>query len=270
MKTVVNLLAAILILGGGNYAQASSAPKDAAQNASGAQKYNQSKTKSTNVATSGNLSPEKQYQILVQRKTFLEQDIILIRESLPGLSKSQSKKAVKRVEALQLELSSVATSMSMFSKSITQKGYIDNQSKVQKEAFMKSLALKTAKLIEANDPFSGQISVDKELEQSYRQYINEGREVSLGKDDFSTESNSGQINALVKQQGRFYSVLFAIASQPISVKKFPYNKIYTQKLKNGLTGYFAGAFAQESDAQRVCGQILSKGQYRDSFVVLIK
>lgn len=288
MKTLTALLATLLFLVSAlnGYAAQSEGSKNGQQNELSAsskkekaQKIAKSKntpkpkkTKNVEIASGQvSVSPAKQYQILEQRKINLTADIEAINVSLSELTRSKAKKGLKRVQELEIELNSVTKAMSLFPKSISQPGFSKQIENEQKMAFMEALNRKTDQMIAQNDPFAEQISLDPELEETYRDYINNGGEVSLGRQDFSNDKNSNDINKIINQNGKkFYSVLFAIASKPLSTKSYPYTTVYTQKLKNGTIAYFAGSFENQQQANAACNQILAKGQFRDAFVVLIK
>lgn len=291
MKTITALLATLLFLGSAQNGYATmlrgsgkdqqnelSASYKKEKAAKIAKSKNTSKPKKSKTSTNVefatgqvSVSPAKQYQILDMRKSNITAEIEAINLSLPELKRPKAKKALQRIQKLELELNSVTKSMSLFPKSITEPGYSQQVENEQKQAFMDALNRKTDLMIAQNDPFAEQISLDPELEKTYRNYINDGGAVSFGSSDFSTDKNSNDMNQLISQNGgRFYSVLFAIASKPISTKNYPYTTVYTQKLKNGTIAYFAGSFENQQQANVVCNQILAKGQFRDAFVVLVK
>lgn len=217
------------------------------------------------------VSPAKQYQILVDRRNSITSEIEAINVSLPQMKKGVAKKALQRIACMQLELASIEKTMSMYPRSISDPNYEKAIEDQQKEAFLQALSLKTDQLIANSNPFDKTISKDPEVEKAYREYIANGGIIAFSGTDFVEGQLSNEISHLVSQNGgRFYTVVFAIAQNSIKSNAMPYDKVFSQKIKNGKIAYFAGAFAQKQDAEKLCNQILAKGIYRDSFVVLIK
>lgn len=216
------------------------------------------------------LSPQKQYKVLIQNIANLEGEISMINSSLPDLSRGKAKKALKRMQTLERELNTIKSTIALYPKSITDPQYNKEVEQLQKEAFMEMLNQKTEQLIASDNPYQGLISTDPQLEKTYRNFIATGGVPSFGQADFVENKSSNDSNNMTKGGKSFFSVLFAISSKPLPSSSFPYVEVYSQKLKNGKIAYFAGSFENKTDANTVCTQILSKGQFRDSFVVFIK
>lgn len=200
-------------------------------------------------------SPSMAYANLQKRVVSVDHEIQLLSQSLTSLKKSKAKKAVAQIESLQTERQVIMRQMDMYPRSITDPDYARELQAKEDALFKQQLATSASQMNSRVNPYGGQISSDPELQQAYKEYVDQNR--------LSDESDETYTDGQV-----VYRVMFAITKKPLSANTLSnMGAVSEQRMGDGKIAYYTGNYRTRSEAQSACNNILSNGRYRDAFVV---
>ncbi|MFI3299457.1 MAG: hypothetical protein R3Y49_06625 [Rikenellaceae bacterium] len=204
-------------------------------------------------------SAQGQYNLLLQDKDRLNTEIYQLNSKIAVEKKSKQKKLQKTLDSKNSELEVVNRRMESFPESVRNP---QSAEKTQDKEFLDMLEKNAQKKIQMTDPYSGTISNDPALEQSYRKHLNNNGYIPL------YDSQSGECITSESDNSLKYRIMLTIERSALPASSFNgMDSVLEQRMADGTIIYYQGSYSTEGEAQRACANIIKQNKFRDAFVV---